>query len=52
MNKIVSGSVLVLAASLGFSAIAAEGVPPLATLGPPPIPVDIPMSDVMVELGT
>ncbi len=51
MNKILSGSVLVLAATIGFSAIAAEGVPPLATLGPPPIPVDNPMSDEKVELG-
>ena len=51
MNMALSGSVLILAASIGFSAIAGEGVPPLATLGPPPIPVDNPMSDEKVELG-
>ncbi len=51
MNMALSGSVLILAASIGFSAIAAEGVPPLATLGPPPIPVDNPMTPEKVELG-
>ncbi len=51
MNKVLSGSVLVLAATIGFSAIAAEGVPPLATLPPPPVPADNPMTPEKVELG-
>lgn len=51
MNKVLSGSVLILAATIGFSAIAAEGVPPLATLPPPPVPADNPMTPEKVELG-
>ena len=43
-----------LAAAVAFdpqAALAAESVPPLATLPPPPVPADNPMTPEKVELG-
>ncbi len=54
MRRIITalfGPAVALAASIAASSLAAEVVPPLATLPPPPIPADNPMTPEKVELG-
>lgn len=45
------GSVALLLSSAGSPALGAGDVPPLATMPPPPIPADNPMTPEKVELG-
>ena len=53
--KTIASTLLASAATLVafavHSALAADGVPPLATLPPPPIPADNPMTPEKIELG-
>ncbi|MCH8322228.1 MAG: cytochrome-c peroxidase [Proteobacteria bacterium] len=49
--SLLVGSTAMIIALAAQPALVAEGVPPLATLPPPPIPADNPMTPEKVELG-